>query len=110
MVLLAEVLCSDLAQLEADAMSYFPPTVMVVADGLPTDSYKALLDGIKKLRYSVPTALCLHVLCAADADVLAFRGMGFKRVLSARSDEDPSAFAAQMVEALSCKGLCQETI
>jgi uncharacterized protein YegL len=104
--LLTEVLSADMAQLEADDVSFRPPTVVVIADGLPTDESDLLLTNRRLLSEIAPHAPCLHAVHGVEADLLAFKGIGFNRVLHATGRDTPDQFAQCVIDALRCAGDC----
>jgi uncharacterized protein YegL len=102
MSLLSVELSADMAQLQADDVTFHPPTVVVVADGLPTDESDSLLANRRRLDEISPYAPCLHAVHGAKEDTLAFKGLGFNRVLHAKHQSAPDQLAESIIDALGC--------
>jgi uncharacterized protein YegL len=92
--LLGDVIAADLDQLTADAVVPLAPTVVLVADDLPTDRTEDLLDSWSALRAGGDSRPCLRVVHANESDHFAFRGMGFSRAVWAGDGYDRDIAAA----------------
>jgi len=108
--LLAEVLSEDLVQLEADSMCFRRPVVVVVADGLPTDYGPTVRRNAELLKSTAACVPCLHVLNTSEIDTMAFKEMGFQRVVPTHVSDTPVQLAQLIVDALNCDQDCVTTI
>jgi hypothetical protein len=106
MSLLAEIVPADIAQLEADEVTFLPPAVVVVSDDLPTDTVELLVTTRRMLSEIGPPSPCLHVVHGVETDFFAFKGIGFSRVLHSRHQATPGQLAESIIDALGCEGAC----
>jgi uncharacterized protein YegL len=72
---LAQVIQDDQAQLEADGIGWPDPSVLVLADGLPTDTDQDLLAARDALDSAVGSTLLVHAALPAGTDELVMAGL-----------------------------------
>jgi hypothetical protein len=104
---LRQVIDSDAIQLEVDGLAARRPTVVLVADGLPTDPPEALLVARAGVEALGPRTPCVHCVHPAGTDLISLAGLGVLRSIPVPTQPTTSDMEQALVEATRCTQGCR---